>query len=436
MFKKLFSSQLRINIFSGSATTIINIVVMAVGYPIYLHFLGFEKYGVWLVLTTVLSFAALGNLGIGTAVMKLVAEEYGRKDISGVQSYVTTALTMLLVSGTIILLVILLFRNPIVSAFKLGEENARMVFWLLPYIGILCIYSFLTQVFEATLAGLGRMDWANYIRTFSHAIQVGTSGLLLAYGLGVTGMLIGTFISCVVIHILTLLGIGRIVELHLLKVDNFNRYQFKRLIHFGGTVFSGTLINMLLSPFNNLILARYAGVNTLPVYEIAHKGGMYVRAMIESGLRALLPEISRISSQATHQAKNQILNIYNRAMKIILKYGTLIHVLLLLLSPFIFPIWFGERYIESMSTTFQIMLLGTYLSLLSVPAYYTLMGMNKVTNCLVSHVIQSLVNFSVVITVVLFINTIKVQQVALAISLGMGFSALYLIKAMNVIIKK
>ena len=78
MFKKLFSSQLRINMLSGTATTIVNIIVMAVGYPLYLHFLGYEQYGVWLVLTTVLSFASLGTLGIGTAVMKLVAEEHGR----------------------------------------------------------------------------------------------------------------------------------------------------------------------------------------------------------------------------------------------------------------------------------------------------------------------------------------------------------------------
>ena len=63
---------------SGVVVTVINAVAMMVAFPIYLHFLGYEKYGVWLVLATVLSFAQLGNLGIGQAVMKLVAEEYGR----------------------------------------------------------------------------------------------------------------------------------------------------------------------------------------------------------------------------------------------------------------------------------------------------------------------------------------------------------------------
>jgi K+ transporter len=63
IFKNIFSSQLRVNIFSGVAATMVNIIVMAIAYPIYLHFLGYEQYGVWLVLSVVLTFAQLGNLG-------------------------------------------------------------------------------------------------------------------------------------------------------------------------------------------------------------------------------------------------------------------------------------------------------------------------------------------------------------------------------------
>jgi O-antigen/teichoic acid export membrane protein len=55
--------------------TVVNVVVLAIAYPVYLHFLGHEMYGVWLILATVLTFAQLGNLGISPAVMKLVAEE-------------------------------------------------------------------------------------------------------------------------------------------------------------------------------------------------------------------------------------------------------------------------------------------------------------------------------------------------------------------------
>ena len=111
MLKNLFRSQLRLNMASGPITTIINAVAMAVAFPVYLHFLGYEKYGVWLVLATVLSFAQLGNLGISQAVMKLVAEERGRGDVVGIQRYVTSALALLCLSGTVVLVIILALKN-------------------------------------------------------------------------------------------------------------------------------------------------------------------------------------------------------------------------------------------------------------------------------------------------------------------------------------
>ena len=62
---------------SGPVTTVVNAVAMLIAYPV-LHFLGYEKYGVWLVLATVLTFAQLGDLGIGSAVTKLVPECFRR----------------------------------------------------------------------------------------------------------------------------------------------------------------------------------------------------------------------------------------------------------------------------------------------------------------------------------------------------------------------
>ncbi len=150
MIKKLISSQFRINMVSGVVTSVVNTVVMVIGYHIYLHFLGYEKYGVWLVLATVLTFAQLGNLGICPAVMKLVAEEHGRKDIESIQQYVTSVLVLLCLCGTVALIVILALKYHIIAAFKLSnEKNARDVLLLLPHIGILSIYVFVAQVLEA-----------------------------------------------------------------------------------------------------------------------------------------------------------------------------------------------------------------------------------------------------------------------------------------------
>jgi len=435
VIKKIFSSQLRINMISGSFMSIVNIAISVIAYPIYINFLGYEKYGVWLVLTTVLSFAALGDLGIGTAVMKLVAEKKGKGDFLSIQNCITTALALLFISGTIIFVILMLLRHPIVTIFKLNDENSQMVLWLFPYIGIICIYTFMTQVLQAALSGFGRMDMANYIRSFSQGIQVAVSGVFLSCGYGVKAMLIGSLVCCATIHLLTMLCIGRIARLRIFNISNLNYAHLRNLLRFGGTVFSGTLINMLLAPFNKLMLTRYAGVSVLPVYEIVDKASMSVRSLIEAGLRALLPEISNISSQTTREAESRVNSIYTSALKIIITFGTTLFGTLFFLSPFIFSIWFGENFAKTMPTAFRVMLVGTFMSLLSVPAYYTLMGTNQVTHCLASHVIQSIVNFITISFIVIFIHTLDVQQVVLAVATGMSLSSIYLLTTMRIKMK-
>lgn len=427
MIKRIFGSQLRLNMASGVVVTVINAVAMMAAYPIYLHFLGYERYGVWLVLAIVLSFAQLGNLGIDQAVMKLVAEEYGRGDIEGVQWYVTTALALLCLSGGLILIAVLVFKTQIIGAFKLTGENAKMVSWLLPYIGCLSIYVFVVQALNATLSGLGRMDLANYIQSVGRIVAVTVATILLYSGRGIESLLIGSTVSYLFIHVASLIYIWRIARIRLLRINNLDAQRCKHILRFGGAVFGGSVISMLFSPFNKLMLSRYAGVSTIPIYEIAFRGSMQVRGLIEAGLRALMPEISRISGNMTRYAKDRISQIYRRAMKVVFLFGTPMYGALIIFAPLLLRVWLGDKFVETLPGTFRIMLVGTFLSLLGVPAFHTLMGIGRVRACFVSFVISSFVNMALVVMIATFSESLLVHSVARAMVIGITGSTIFLI---------
>ncbi len=73
-FKK--QSQFKKNVLFGSIFSAINLLVALIAYPIYLKYLGPEKYGLWATVSVVLAFSQIGQLGIDTAVVKYVAGEY------------------------------------------------------------------------------------------------------------------------------------------------------------------------------------------------------------------------------------------------------------------------------------------------------------------------------------------------------------------------
>ena len=127
---------------------------------------------------------------------------------------------------------------------------------------------------NATLSGLGRMDLANYIQTGGQIVMVTISAFLLYSGWGVKSLFIGNMLSYLFIHIVSLVCIHRIIQIHLLQIENFDISRCKRLLNFGGGIFGGSLASMLISPFNKLMLSRYVGVSSIPVYEISFKLSM------------------------------------------------------------------------------------------------------------------------------------------------------------------
>jgi len=427
MAKKILSSQLRTNIASGVVTNIINAVMMLIAYPVYLGFIGYERYGLWLTLTTVLSFAQLGNLGINHAVIKLVAEEHGRGCYEGIRQYITIAIGLLCLSGTVILLVILGFRYQIVALFKLNGVNAQLTLWLLPWVGLLSIYVFVTQTLASTLSGLGRMDIANLTQTASRIVAIVTATILLYSGSGIESLLIGNFCACLLIHVISMFYIRRMTGLRFLRGGFWDVNRCRRLVQFGSGVFGSSLINMLLDPFNKLILARYAGVATIPIYEIAFRGGMQLRCTFEAGMRALMPEISYLRAAATRQAHQRIAGINRQVMMLIVAFILPLYLVVIAAAPFLLKMWLGKNFVTDLPVIFRITLAGSFLNLLCVPAYYTLLGFGKSNRCFAGCVVQGIINVIVVSVIIINTGSISILTLSWVSLVALGSASVFVI---------
>ena len=384
MLKKLLASQLRINMATGVVTHCLNIAVLAVSYPVYLHFLGYEKYGLWLALGVVLAITRLSDFGMAQAVTKLVAEELGKGDTQTVQQYVATAILVLSTAGGVALAIILVFRSQIVSAFKFTGTNAEIAMWLLPYIGFLSIYSVVVQALAGTLGGLGRMELSNYAETCRRIALVLFAVPLLYFGQGLKSLLFATAFSYFVKHLLSVFLIRRIVPFRLMRLGNISGHCFKRLLNTGMGLFGGSIVRLVGIPFNKFMLVRYTGVDSLPVFDIAWRGASQIRQIFGVPLRALMPEVSRITSEMSVKSMKRIRSLLRRTLGLILLTGTPLFLTLFLLSTPLLETWLGEKFIDTIPPAFRVMLLATFITLLAAPAYHFLVGLGRVSTAFVS----------------------------------------------------
>lgn len=427
MISRLLSSQLRRNMASGGLTTALSTVASAIAIPFYLHYLGYKTYGVWLAITTVLEFARLANLGLGPAVTKLVAEEHGRGNVHGIEAYATASTAILCATGAAAFIVMLCLRSQIIGAFGLTGENATLADRLLPYAGLLLLCYFVLQTLWATLAGLGRMDLANYLQCGSRVVRAGIACCMLYWGRGMESLLVGEGASYLLACVASICLIRQTVRVRFLQVSTFDIRRIRMLLRFGTGVFGGDLIALLGIPVNKLLLSRYAGVGTLPIYDISVNMSMNLRGLADAGLRALLPEVSRINSWETPQRASRMAALYRRSMKLLGAFGLLAYVPILIFAGPLLRLWLRSGFVESLPAAFRVALIASFVSLLGVPSYYMLLGLGHVGEVFVARCITWITSISCVVMAGLFFGELSPVVVCLCLSLSWALSSSYLI---------
>jgi O-antigen/teichoic acid export membrane protein len=405
---------------------VIGALTMAVSYPIYLRYLGYERYGLWLVLSAVLAFAQLSSFGLGPAVAKLVAEDKARNRADGIAGYLGTAFWTLVVSGGAALVILASLRHEIAGLFALRGQAGIAAISLIPWVGILSLSALIGDLLSNTLSGVGRIDLANYTQAGTQLLGAVCSIVLLRLGYGVMSLLIGSGVACAALLAVSAMCILRIAQLQLWQLLSWDPRRFRRLARLGSGVAGGTLLSMMLSPFNRLILSRYGGLATIPIYDIAFSGGFRLRSLFDSGIRAIMPEISRVGAVRGDEARSRIEAINRRAYRVIFLAGAPVFLLAVLLAAPALHIWLGARYTAALPRAVQIALVGTFLSLLATPPYYTLLGLGKSNHVLGSHVSQSATNVAVVGIALVFSRSISVNTALWGGTAGMGVSLAYL----------
>lgn len=380
-----FSSQLRLNMLSGPIGVGIGIIASAVKFPLYIHFLGYEQYGVWLLLSTILTFAQMGLLGIGTAIVKLVAEEYAQNNHEAIHEYFMTALCMLMASGVVIVVTSILFRTQIILLLGLEGKNAELADSLLIYMVFFSIGVLAYEILNSILAGIGRLDISNYSQTALQIIPVPISIPLLLSGKGVESVFLANVFAYLIIFSVNFIKINRTVKIYRLDLTLCSMKRFQRMITFGSTVFLGYMLSMIVVPITKIVITRSIGVEGVPVFELAYRISKQVRSLFEVALRALMPEISNLSSCGSQKSIAKMDSIISKSYRLLFLGAPPLYIVISIFAGVIFKIWLGESFVPSIPNVFRVLLFVSFVSLIGVIPYYFNMGLGRVNRILIHH---------------------------------------------------
>ncbi len=85
-------------VITGSATTLARAVQVGtslITVPLTLKYLGNERFGLWMTISSVLAMATFADFGVGNGVLNAVAKAFGRDDMEGVRKAISSGFAIL-----------------------------------------------------------------------------------------------------------------------------------------------------------------------------------------------------------------------------------------------------------------------------------------------------------------------------------------------------
>jgi O-antigen/teichoic acid export membrane protein len=426
VFSRFSGSQFNRNMGAGSIMALVGVCLSVASYPIYLHYLGYHRYGLWLVLSVVISITQVGNLGIPWALMKLVAEDHGRGDWEGVKTFINTSCGILLAIGLVFLGVVILIRSYILSWFMLSGADAATVCTLLPYVAALSVLVLLFSTFNSAVGGLGRMDLTSYNETLVQIFIICFCSLLLYRGFDLRGMVVGTLSGYVVAQVISFVQVQKMMPIPLIARTQISHHKARQLVSTGGWILGGSAFTMALLPFTRLMLSRYAGLEAVAVNDMCLMGSLRVKSVFDGAFRPMMPEVSSHQVKEKAGLRGRVRSIDRKAMLVTFVFSLPVFAGLMIVMNPLLHLWLHRSFNPLLPNTFRIALAGTFLSLLGSSAYFMLIGLGNARDAAYSCTIQFAVNAAVLLAIALWSNHLTVGEAAAAFSLATASFTLYL----------
>lgn len=84
---------------------VLSVLTALISVPLTLHYLGAERYGMWLTMSSLVAMLAFADLGVGNGLLNAVAQASGKDDRGGIKAYVSSGFLTLSGVAIVILLV-------------------------------------------------------------------------------------------------------------------------------------------------------------------------------------------------------------------------------------------------------------------------------------------------------------------------------------------
>jgi len=349
------------NALSSYANLIVGVILSLVLTRVLLIHLGTSTYGLWIVLLSIVSYLALLDVGVSTAVVQRVARMTAEGDHDGLANVIRTGTVFFSVSGAIAIVITVVLAPFLGSIVHLGGTSGDGAGITLVLLGVMIATTFVAAVPGAVLFGVGRKDRQAQIGLASmFATQIAQVAVVLLGG-GLVWLGIVTLAGTIFSFTLTTFLVRRITGFSVAS-GRFERQILVDLLRFGGRNTVIAVSGLVSYSLDALIIGIILPVAQVAPYDIALSTANFTRNLTTYGSDLLLPTYAHLESvkDPTRQAR-----LFSRTVMATLAISLPILVALAAFGDPILKLWLGNVPPK----TYSIMIALGFVTALELPGH-------------------------------------------------------------------
>lgn len=325
------------------AFSLVNFVSILILVPLTLKYLGPVEYGVWLTISSVLTWFSFLDFGIGNGLRNKLSEAFAANSLEKAKTFISTAY-VIFGGGIVVVWIIFFAIYKLINWSKIFNSPAYLTSELNLLIAIV-FFLFSLQLLLKLIYSVNQADQRPALNGFISASSniFSVLFLLILYKTSERNLVVlGTGLSVVPVVILILATIVLFVKVYS-KVSPAIKYvrmdHSKDLVKLGTQFFVIQIAGLIVFATDNLIITQLFGPSDVTVYNIAYKLFYFVPLFFNI---ILTPFWSAYTEAYIKEDFQWIRNSVTKILKIwlLLSLGV---VLMVIFSGTIYEIWVGDQ---------------------------------------------------------------------------------------------
>lgn len=306
--KKLLGKRLLQNALYNSGSFLLISLIGFATLPYFVAELGVEKYGIYILVTSLFGYYGLFDLGLGQGLIKFVSEHSLDEKKVSLVSGIRSAFWFQLLLSIVVSSLLFIYSDDVSTVLNVGAEHHSATSAIIKISSLGFLFSSIAATFSSSLRGLQLYHVTAKIDAINNLL-LNLVSLMLLYFSKADGLylliLVNVISSGVVAALYFIVLRNRIVGLNLDIIIQFN--LLKQFFRFSIHIFLSKISNLFANYVVKLLIGMYAGPSAVSYFSVPQKLLGAFGGILSNAASTLMPYVSTLKSEGRRGAIDNIL---------------------------------------------------------------------------------------------------------------------------------